>query len=526
MARRPALRFVVRFSRNVATARATRAIIALLLATLAVIGGLKRAYAAFAPIDCTSSVRNNINYTSGDIQQLDWKNPNACVSGTWGNCPHYPNGNRTDWRREFVANQYVSQLDFHFTAVSVESGYDYVYGGRWDSSVPDFQDTHSSTGAPLVPFTWSVSAAGSNSFMSHPGRVRLYADQSITGTGFSVDYIDAASCSANNTTLTRNLGIGERTTGLLLGTDDVVYMKFVMPPDGHGSVALWGDPNNASNTDIDLYMRCGALPTQSTYDFRSYRPGTSEFLHFTTTDCSSGNTWYVAAHAYNGKGVFNIMPSGHYSARHYDLHVGMAADSGTAVASSFNTYWRNAARGIYGATKGAEFIEYIYNHTTKEPSTSDGRCGNPLTPCASMIDLDNTGGQSRSTANGATTLQCSNSRTKCVAYLGQQASVQDAHHEWGHVWFRLPDEYSGIPVKGQCGCSKMGKTTHLHNFCMSTNHTYDPDPGAASYTGVNMWNIMNFTSGISYRAPATTPDAYDFVDFDFDDVIGTVTNPN
>jgi hypothetical protein len=49
--------------------------------------------------------------------------------------------------------------------------------------------------------------------------------------------------------------------------------------------------------DADIYVRYGAAPTTSTYDYRPYKTGNNETVTATT---ATAGTWYVMVRAYSG----------------------------------------------------------------------------------------------------------------------------------------------------------------------------------------------------------------------------------
>lgn len=476
---------------------------------------------SFSPYVCASNTEIDMSFSTKSVQQLDPQYAGACSTSAWGNCTpsHYPN--YTDLRRVIYGNRYVSQIQFRVDSMSIEQDFDYLKVFKHDTFDYRFQ-VAAYSGAPSVPF-WTTATTLNGSMQKYPAQLRFTSDYSVTGSGAVVGKA-RATCSANDNGVVVSLPEHERVSGILFATNDTVIMRFPVQT-GHATLALWGDAVNPSGNDYDLYVKCGSIPTALDWTYRSYRTGSQEFLHINEGACPSGSTWYVAVNSYSQKGFFNLMWAQHYASQHRNLDVGLAyrsQDSGSVPASNFNTFWRDAARWAFGASEGSIYLENMYNHTTKEPTMDDGRCGNPLVGCPWLVDLPNAGGQTRGSWNGASSPKCWAGDYKCIAFVGQSASVLVRLHEWGHQAWKQPDEYTD-GVGARCGHTLMATDTN-HNLCWSGNHATDSCGACTPMTGVSGWEIL-FNEGLANWKPTSTPDAYDYLDFDFANLIGQVSNP-
>lgn len=106
------------------------------------------------------------------------------------NSPHnYSNNYNTVWN---VYKPGASRIRVHFSTISTETNYDYVYTSAGDSWTGSYSDT------------WSSWQTGSSI------RVRLTADSSITGWGFAIDNIEydlGGSSNPNDTYFSNQWGI-------------------------------------------------------------------------------------------------------------------------------------------------------------------------------------------------------------------------------------------------------------------------------------------------------------------------------
>ena len=202
------------------------------------------------------------------------------------------------------------KADVRFDAFVTEYIHDYFMYWR------DGSQTFNITAAPAVPF-WTNTGPGTLSLQAQPLSMLFVTDYSVTNTGFSIGRARVCCDSGqNNNTIT--MVENTRYYGMVLATNDVVYAKYYPPTNRDVTVALWG-----TGPDIDLYVRCGALPTPTQWDYRGFSSDAQEFVHIPANQCP-GTALYIAGHAFNinGAQTFNMAVHAHDPGHHI---VGMMA---------------------------------------------------------------------------------------------------------------------------------------------------------------------------------------------------------
>lgn len=468
-----------------------------------------------SPITLPYIVDSRVSY------QLDRQPDSNCAKEqTNSTCPHY--GNHVSWQVPLLTNGYVNYVSYTLSPVDLETDWDWIYGGTIAyPSATRITGAHSSTSI-------NVGYPPDVSFQRDPAILRLESDNSITRAGFAAPQVlamhEVTDPGCTYDSATTSLQVGVRYTGILLGTGDVIYTSFPAMADGHDSIAMWPNDSRKSDVDVDVLVRCNALPTATTYDYSSTRGmGTGDFLHLPQGNGATcaGGTWYVALYSYNGQGAFNVMHSAHKQAHHFSHFPVSIADWVNDTPSNYNDKFSRMARLIYGATKGSVYIESIDNFQTKELGPSDGRCGASAIPCYVFWENNlNNGGQTRGVTNGGYPTPGAGRR---ASYFHFNPPDDVISHELGHLLFNLPEEYVN-GVGHTCGYSLM--SAHLwypHNFCTDRNHLQDP--GATGSPPPNsMWSLIQNAGYVSIDLNST-PDAYSFADFDFSNRLGTVSNP-
>jgi hypothetical protein len=264
----------------------------------------------------------------------DWGGP--VTSNYIGNIHHH---------FEIFANQNVQQFGIRVDTFDTEGFYDYlqfgpILAGPWT--------TLTGTGYPAG--TWYDFAAPSgSSFQSFPGLMLFRTDDSVTRPGFTTGMARVC-CGGTPNNATSQLYEMTRGRGVLLGTNDTVYMNMdytCAEAAEHQTIALRGP----SGTDFDLYARCGALPTPTSYISPAGMSSNSqEFYHLPANACSCPNTLYIAVNSYQGSGTFDIVRSSHIAGRHVTLRAGTRETATPAQMATFATMLRQSAGRLYGAT--------------------------------------------------------------------------------------------------------------------------------------------------------------------------------
>ncbi|MGB9636171.1 MAG: PPC domain-containing protein, partial [Thermoplasmata archaeon] len=93
---------------------------------------------------------------------------------------------------------------------------------------------------------------------------------------------------------------GVAKTGTLNATGAKAYYYITIPT---GNSQLKIELTGPSGTDFDLYVKLGAMPTTSSYDYRSIGSTSTETI---TINSPAGGTWYIMIYSYSGSGTFTI----------------------------------------------------------------------------------------------------------------------------------------------------------------------------------------------------------------------------
>nr|WP_243436148.1 PKD domain-containing protein [Acanthopleuribacter pedis] len=111
--------------------------------------------------------------------------------------------------------------------------------------------------------------------------VRVSDGRGGTGTGRSTIQVEALP----------QIAVGQTQPGLNAAQNAMLFYKLVVP-EGNDSVTV---TLGEGSGDADLYIREGAKPTGSAFDFRSWNTGNNESIRI---DSAGGKTWYLMIHAY------------------------------------------------------------------------------------------------------------------------------------------------------------------------------------------------------------------------------------
>jgi hypothetical protein len=429
----------------------------------------------------------NVNSARWDLPQDPY------CSGA--NCPRYIDNLSNNTR--IVGNAWTTALYVHFDGFDLETNFDNVFYGA---------NTWTGNMGPFWAF-WQV--PGGASMLGTYSRLTLFTDRSIgRTTGISTDQVSLCttrvSAETGKTPVITNSY--DRTTGFLLGTNDVIYLSEVMVPSTHHSFALW---SNVPGVDFDLYARCGALPTPTTYDYRSYSGDANEFIHYKTA-CAS--TIYLAVSSFRGAGAFNLTTNLHSSQYDRSLAAGVGYDASDSELAAYADALRKGARLFYAETEGNWLIEniYLYDNTNRVTSNSAecDTCGG----ANCNICFSPSGGRPSASCGVGVTMRGNNAdEPRFVA------------HELGHYLLCVGDEYFQ-PATGssqfQCGHSNMASPYDENfNHCTDFDHGFDADPAAPSTGLPDVWDTgVGLISGGQER----TFDNFSYLNFDFESQVGNV----
>jgi hypothetical protein len=432
-------------------------------------------------------------------------------------------------------NEYIESFGFHVNSFSMERNYDYlsVYanapqiltgGPSYGNNIAGWYDFRADMGGSL-PTTYM--------------NLMFNSDYSVSDTGV---FLDQAEVCTNNPGKTLYNAEGPlvpyyRTSGVLLGTGDVAYFNVPVGSaksgdtcsSAHDTFAMWGGPNGGPNgVDFDLYVRCNAQPTNTQWDYRGFSSDPQEFIHATTDTCPCGSYWHVAVQSFRGAGWFNLVNHKHYASEHRsEARVYAVTFHPPIPNAQLNAYATEMSRGVkhfFGANEGARYWDGVglyqatntlYQEINIYADVNNGRPNSDR--CASGSWYCFLGGL-------------------CELYLyNNWFDGPTLSHELGHHLNCLDDEYDNPSQDILCGHSIMASQFYTNsNYCWCTNqqgnmcasgygdHGRDTTPlyMTSVQTGA-AWS--NLASRAPYQPITMTPDNYDYTQFDFDGLYGTVT---
>lgn len=464
--------------------------------------------APFAPVvppTCPTTTNIPWKYSvDGSTYWFDLPSDPNCNSAGGNPCPHYINA--LDHRRFFVSNPWVGYVGFRLETFKTEASYDSVYWGL--ENYPLF--SKSGTGAAGTVLYVTTAA----SFGSLRALLNFKTDYSVTYPGFSFNQLKVCTYRTSaDTAAPAQLDLKRRYHGALLGYGDTVYLKFGASSAYHYPITLWRDMGgiaaNSGPMDYDLYTRCGALPTATQYDARSYSSDDQEFID--AANCNG--TMYVAVNVHNqaAAGAFNLVRGIHSSAGHVPLRVGIKpaiTDAPSLTAVGLNM--REAARYFYGYTEGEQMVTQIdvYNNG----SCAAGSCGG--SNCDICYHSTESGRPSSGLCAGQIQL-----------FLGNNTVL--AAHELGHLKFCAGDEYvdsttTPITQLERCGHTVMADPGQDNfNLCTYLDHNRDGTPGTAASTLTPGWT-QAAAAGKALHTEDVTFDNHPYHLFDFDNKVGTI----
>lgn len=390
------------------------------------LGSFARAQ-TFAPINCSGNTLPFV-FSSDELED-----------GKTGSLNY---ANNIKYKRWFLANGHVRTADFRFASFHTETFYDYFYisqnGMSWWA--------HTGDKSSLVPFSsYVVSTPG---LQGAPVQFEFNSDSSIEKPGFLIDQV-TVSCNSTFDSTVATAANHDRYDGVLLGTNDTIFIRIPASTTGVSQrVHLWGRPGR----DFDLYARCNANPTSTTFYTRGYTSSTEESIELPPSSCAGGH-WHIAVNSFAGSGDFRLFFFGGSGYSYGEFDVGTWYTMDTATKNAARQTVLDSLKSIYGATHGEKYIP-----TARFWNDGDCDCGwfNDCEMCLSSVT-----GVSNYT-DGHITLYKKTS--------GAQYWWETVRHEVGHSKMGLPDEYDTSPAKlPLCHHTYMSRYGGVESLCYDSN---------------------------------------------------------
>jgi hypothetical protein len=456
---------------------------------------------------CPSVAALSIPFDTANDVQLD---PNATSA------PQYI-GSTISYERDWLGNGYMRRMNFTFSRFDTESSNDTLSFGPRGGTLTTL------SGLPSLTTTRSIDTA---SLQSNPGIFRFNSNATMNRPGVALGTLGSVCCNATPTSTTAVLRVGVTTSVFILGADDTVYTRFTAAGANNSNVVTLRNPTGVI---ADVYARCNALPTPTTWTYRSEGP-TSKFLVLPSTACSGGQ-WYLAINAKptSGAGVAELRMMQFRNNERFSLTAGVDFNASAAQMATLATTLRQAAAYFFGATEGT--VQVSSWQLRDGTGVNCMNCSNNR-PCDLCIRNDGGTGGCCSDRTGSTGIVVAQFGIG-TQYFGNAPGVA---HEMGHRYLSfappsvytappsttfIDDEYVNVPQSvSRCGHSLMA--LNFPNLCGAFDHGMDVTPGQTADPGPAAWTTFN-ANGFTPWTPVRTPDAYHFLDFD--GFPGSASNP-
>jgi len=410
--------------------------------------------------------------------------------------PNYIN-NLSYWNNVY-ANKFVSRIEFRFASFTTESWVDLLHirelgvGAWWSMS------------GNVASGTW-LGFASSTSLQHRPAELHFVTDFSGGMTGFNID--KARVCCklpAGPATPFNNLSPGQRHGGLLLGTNDHVDLTVPSTPSGtNRNLMMW----HSSGRNFNVYVRCNAMPTPTTFDFAGLSTDVKEFLSLAPSFCPFPGTWNIVVHSNSGSGQFHITTAAMKHEHVRSLRVGTtylysSFPAGASQRDFIKSALLRASALLFGATEGQMLVNQydVWNlGCSPIPGSS---CGGQICD----VCITDESGQSTASFN----------QPPVLIKTHPNYDYEVIAHELGHYLLGLPDEYLNTmpPTTDPQQCAHSLMSQHFgsnNNFCIPSDHNRDAPKSFLSTNTQSVWTLLN---GVFTNTYNFTPDNYDYATFE------------
>ncbi|MEM4308369.1 MAG: pre-peptidase C-terminal domain-containing protein [Thermoplasmata archaeon] len=241
------------------------------------------------------------------------------------------------------------------------------------ASGTDF-DLYAKLGAKPTTSTYDYRSIGSTSTetinVTNPSAGDWYfMVYSYSGSGTFTIKATTSTSSTNVTQLTD----GVAATGSLSASKDGKYYSITIPS---GKAQLKIEMTGPSGTDFDVYVKLGAMPTTSSYDYSGTTSSASETVSITNP---AAGTWYIYVYSYSGSGTFTIKASTSTSTDTGELTDGVAKTGSLSATGAKAYYFITIPSGksqlkieLIGPS-GTDFDLYVKNGANPSTSSYDYR---------------------------------------------------------------------------------------------------------------------------------------------------------
>lgn len=360
--------------------------------------------------------------------------------------------------------------------------------------------TGNHTGATYLEQRWVTNGSGNNSVGYKIDRVCL-------------NCLTDPPTAANTTYVLQNWGYD----GVLMDTDDVIYVWTNQPANHEMSIVLWP----RSYADFDVYASAStSLPSPSNFQWSS-TGGSNRSELIVIPSYPETRPIYIAIGSFSGEGAFRFYVNSHAPGYPQSIRVTTDWNPSETHKAIIRTLIKKMIQAVYYSTDGRHLIRYVdvyWNEGVSEPYInfsglqSPNHCiGGQASWCSSglgehinLTSLNWCGNGCQPKLNPS--CACVNTQAFNEGWAGNLAA-----HEVGHCYHGLPDEYSADYA---CGHSQMEDVidTALNqvDYCTIVNGGKDVRPGKTGhYFAFNNWACVEYKypSNPAYNT-SHTPDAY------------------